>query len=348
MIWRWFKRGLLGLLVLVLGLLAPVGYVELACRGADAGRAYTSPLPAEHRRSEARTLMTYPEWHIVHAYDDYAEVISNGDPHHFGFLQAIASFWTTTCALTEASASHGGVDGQTKQMVYVIGVSFTAELLAKAAYEETIGRLFAMMRGATRAPLDALSAEQARGYAAFLQQIPWYRWDFRADRAALDAAATNALRDRERRIALGLEYGAKAAYAEVIASAVAATGADALRLRMIVSGVTQEVLTAQDDVQIIAARADGLEIETPRYRQLTGYLADWASAGAAFVDIAGNDDILLTATSSSPTHPGALASFARQGYGDYRHLILLKVSDLGETLRNMAAQGLTLEHVHDY
>jgi hypothetical protein len=28
---------------------------------------------ADWQRPEGRTLMTYPEWHIVHAYEDYAE-----------------------------------------------------------------------------------------------------------------------------------------------------------------------------------------------------------------------------------------------------------------------------------
>ena len=41
-------------------------------------------LDAEWQRAESRTLTTYPEWHIVHAYDDYARVITDGDPHEFG------------------------------------------------------------------------------------------------------------------------------------------------------------------------------------------------------------------------------------------------------------------------
>ena len=128
-------------LVLVLLLLSPVAYVETACRPQGEAAPYTSLLPPADHRPESRMLMTYPEWHIVHAYDDYARVIRDGDPHDYGFLRGIGGFWSSLCALSQASGAHGGVDGGTKQMVYVIGTSFTLELALKAAYEETLGRV---------------------------------------------------------------------------------------------------------------------------------------------------------------------------------------------------------------
>jgi len=178
--------------------------------------------------------MTYPEWHIVHAYEDYAQVIAKGDPHEFGYVSSIKGFWSSLCSLTTKAPAHGEIDGSTKSMVYTIGVSFTAELLLKAAYEETIGRLFASLRGDTRTPLDDLSAHQARAYAV------------------------------------------------------------------------------------------------------------------DFVEIAGNDDILFTALSDKPVQVDAFFNFRRQGFSDYRHLVLLKVSDLAARLRTLYGSPLTLEHIHDY
>lgn len=345
---RWALRGLLVLALLLGALLAPVGYSELACQSDVAPDTYTPILPPEHHRAESRTLLTYPEWHIVHAYDDYAKVISQGDPHDFGFLSAIAGYWRTLCGLSKEAGAHGGIPWETRQMVYVIGVSFTAELALKAAYEETLGRAFVALRGPEHAPLDALSARQARDYATFLQQVPWYRWDFRGDRAALNAAATGALRDRERRLALGLEYGAKALYAKGIEQAVAGVGADALRLRMVVRGADTALLARMDSVQVISTRPQGVEIETPRYRDLTRLLERMAAEGADFVEIAGNDDIMLTALSDAPRVDGAFLSFARQGHGDWRHLLRVRVSDLADSLRGLSGRGLRLEHVHDY
>jgi hypothetical protein len=343
-----FKRlgGLVLLLVAIL--LVPIGYVELACRPSAAKVAYQPILPPEHHRPEGRTVLTYPEWHIVHAYDDYAKVIRDGDPHDYRYLSSIAGFWTSLCSLSQASGPYGGFPTEFKSTVYTIGVSFSFELLAKALYEETLGRAATWIRGRDPSPLDDLSAQQATRYSEFLQQVPWYRWDFASDAAALSAAASGTFRDRERRFALGLEYGAKARYATLIAAAVANAAPDALRLRMIVRGLDATTLSAFESVQVIAERDQGIEIETPRYRALTRLLYEMAQAGGEFVEIAGNDNILFTATSDDTQLDGALYSFARQGYGDTRHLILLPVSDLGGTLRGLDKRNLRLEHIHDY
>ncbi len=343
---RWLKRLVLLLVVVILGLLSPVAYVELMCRPQGQAMAHDPLVGADWQRPEGRTLMTYPEWHIVHAYEDYAEVIRTGDPDDFGFLSSIGDFWSSTCALSKASGPHGGFPWETKQMVYVIGVSFTAELALKAAYEETMGRVFAMVRGQTRAPLDDLSARQAADYAAFLQQVPWYKWDFLRDAGALDSAAGGSLRDRERRFALGIEHRAKAAYAGVIAAAVAATGEDQLRLRAVVSGVSSEELAALPEVQVIETLPEGIVIETPRYRAFTRLAEQIAAAGGEFVEIAGNDDILFTMINDDPMAEGAIHSFARQGNPGYRHLVLIPVSALADMIRSLPDGAL--EHVHDY
>ncbi|MBF9044193.1 hypothetical protein HKCCE4037_12695 [Rhodobacterales bacterium HKCCE4037] len=334
------------LLMLVLALAAPSLYVETLCRPSGEA-APANPLSGE-TRPEIRTLLTYPEWHIVHAYDDYAEVIDQGDPHDFGYLRAVAGYWTSLCTLTRASGGLGEIDGGTRQLVHVIGVSFTVEMLMKGLYEETLGRIATWVRGPEPARLDRLSALQAAEYAAFLQQVPWYRYDFREEAATLDAAATDAFRDRERAFALGLEHRVRAAYADVIAQAVAATGFDDLTLQMVVSGLSREQIEAVDGVTILGEASVGIEIETPRYRELTGILADWADQGATFLDMAGNDQIMFTALSDREEVPGTLASLPRQGYGDTRHLFLVPVTSLAEALRGLEDSGLTLEHIHDY
>lgn len=337
----------LGLVLLIVMLLAPVAYNEVACRGQSVATTYEPQLSSDHHRSEARTFLTYPEWHIVHAYDDYAKVIQTGDPHAYGFLRGIAGFWSSLCALSERSATHGGFDWPTKQTIYTIGVSFSLELAFKALYEETIGRIATLIRGVERAPLDDLSAGQAANYARFLQQTPWYRWDFSSDIDALSAANSGIFRDKERRFALGLEFAAKAKYADIIKAAVSSMEPDALRLRMIVTNVDAQTLRSYPDIVIVDERGSSFDIETPRYRQLTHLLQRLANDGADIIEIAGNDDIMLTAISNQDFEP-ALHSFQRQGYGDNRHLISIKVRDLAQRLRTLGDDGLTLEHIHGY
>lgn len=347
-LWIWAKRLALVVLVLVIGLLAPIAYVETMCRGEGEPLAYKALIDPAYHRLETRSLMTYPEWHIVHAYEDYAKVLRTGDPHDYSFLKGIGGFWSSLCALTRTASAQGEIDSDTKQMVYVIGVSFTAELGLKAAYEETFGRLFVALRGEMHAPLDDLSAEQAAAYAEYLQQVPWYNWHFREDAKDLRIFATDLLRDKERRFALGVEYRTKAAYAEIIADAVANTGADELTLRMIVTGADATDLDRYKGVSVVTERLEGIEIETPRYRALSHLMQKMAIDGLDFIEIAGNDDILVTVLSDRQSEPEAVFSTQRQGFGDYRHLILIKVADLADRLRAMDGAGLRLEHIHDY
>ncbi|MGI9389574.1 MAG: hypothetical protein ACR2O1_05895 [Boseongicola sp.] len=346
-VWRWLKRGVFAVLLVVLLLLAPIGYVEVACRGDVLADEYQPIIAtAEWHRAESRTLLTYPEWHIVHAYDDYARVIRDGDPHDFAYVRAIAGFWTSLCPLTKRAAAMGGVTGDTKATIYTIGVSFTAEMLMKALYEESLGRVATWFRGATRAPLDDLSARQAKSYADFLQQTPWYKWDFASDADALIEGAGPGVRDWERRMALGIEYKGKAAYAGIIAQAVAGVGADELRLRSLIAGKESVALSGIPGVTVIEQIPEGIVIETDRYRAFTRIAGQLAASGAEFVEISGNDEILITSISDTSAISDAIFSFQRQGYGDYRHLILVPVSKLADRLRNL--DGLVLEHVHDY
>ena len=346
-LWRWLKRLTLLALIITLSLMSPVAYVETACQGTATPDTYIPILPVADRRPESRTLLTYPEWHMVHAYADYAAVIINGDPHEFNFLPSIGGFWGSLCDLSRTSAAHGGFPWETKQMVYTIGISFTAEFLLKAAYEDTLGRIATVIRGDTRAPLDDLSAKQAAAYAEFLQQTPWYKWDFTADAAALDAARTTAFRDRERSFALGIEFRAKAAYAKLIEAAVAGVGADALTMRVIVNNITPKALAQIAGVKVIASRLEGTEIETPRYQAFTEIALTLAGQGADFVEIAGTDDILYTAITQTPNDIGALHRFARDGNLGYRQLMLVKVAALADVLRN-PSDTVQIEHIHDY
>ena len=162
----------------------------------------------------------------------------------------------------------------------------------------------------------------------------------------LENEATDNLRDRERLFALRNEAFAKLQYAGVIARAVEGIGADELRMRSVVTGLDDGALAGIIGVDVIGPVEEGFEIETDRYRQFTNLAERIASDGGNFVEIAGNDDILFTALSDQATHPEALFSFARQGYGDHRHLFVVPVNSLAERLRSMG--DLRLEHIHDY
>jgi hypothetical protein len=211
--WRIARWSIAVLAAASLLLLMPVAYVELACRG-DAGGAPYAPLVAEEafRRSEANTYLTYPEWHIVYAYDGLAEVLKSGDEYRFDYLRSVAGFWRSTCALMRVADAHGGADWPTRITIHTIGVSFTLEMAVKGAYEETIGRAAAWVRGPGKTPQDRAIAAMAVDYAAFLRQTPWYRYPFRRAAGELWSAPLAGVgRGWARRRGGGAEFSAKRA-----------------------------------------------------------------------------------------------------------------------------------------
>lgn len=354
-LWRVGKWPVAVLAVLLFLLFTPVAYVELACRGDAAAQSYQALIsdPA-FQRKEADTYLTYPEWHIVFAYDGLAEGLKSGDEHAFDYFASVAGFWRSTCSLMRVADAHGGAGWDTRSMIHTIGVSFTAEMAIKAAYEETIGRATAWWRGRDKTPQDKAIATMAVEYAAFLRQTPWYQYPFRREARELWAAPiSGSVRGWERRFGIGLEFAAKAAYARVLGGAVAATAPAQLVIRSVVSGLQEPELSSVPGVKIIGARDGGLEIETPRYDLFTRILVDISRRGGTVVEIAGNDEIMVTLTlpegaDARLPHGAVIMRMKRDGFLSDRLLVDVKVPNLASLLRAYPVGDPGLEHVFDY
>ncbi|WP_281856480.1 hypothetical protein [Litoreibacter halocynthiae] len=342
----------LGLLALVLLIAAPITYTETMCRGTPLEQAearyITDPT---WQRAEARTYLTYPEWHIVYAYEGYAEVLKRADPHNFPYTKAVTGFWSSLCALTEKADELGEAGTDAKLTIYTIGASFTLEMLFKAAYEETIGRVASWTSDTS--PQDKVEMAMAADYATFLQEIPWYKYDFDAWYAKLMAAPTEGVRSHERRIALGIEWKAKAAYARLIAKAAGAVGVDELTMHIAIQGVTPDDLEAYPEITVISNEGGTIIAEVPRYRTFTKLvekiLFDYSQA--RIVEIAGNDDILISLDArANPVlrdDLNVLSITNRVGfYERTRVLVGMKVDQLHTLTPTLKLSGL--EHIYDY
>lgn len=350
------KWSVAGLILLLIPLVAPIAYVELACTGDATGAPY-QPLitDPQFQRREANSYLTYPEWHIVYAYEGLAEVLKTGDEYKFPYLASIAGFWKASCALNRVANAHGGADQNTRQTNHVIGASFTLEMGMKALYEETKGRFFAWTRGAEKSPQDVVSAQMADDYAKFLYQTPWYKYDFASARQKLwDAPLTMPVRGWERRLALGGEWSAKTAYAGMIAGAVSATGVAKLEIRSIVSGLDTAALQAIPGVEIIREFDGKTEINTPRYAAFTEILKVIAAQRGTIVEIAGNDEIMITvavaddALAQLPEGTTQIAEVARDGFDGRRLILSVPMARLADTIRTLQSGPLQLEHIYDY
>lgn len=321
--------------------------------GEDA--AYRPILAPEHRRAETNTYMTYPEWLIVHVYEDYAAVAKSQGESAFPYFSSIGRYWSNLCVMTQHASARGDITGDSKAMLYTIGVSFAVEMALKGAYERTIGWLTEAISGGEPTAEDQFARAIADDYAVFLVQTPWYSYPFgqklRAFWAEVPWSGENLARKLERRMSFSLEFGVKALYARAI-GALAGMAPAPLRIRSVVRG-WDPAGQPEAGVQAIETLADGLQvIETPRYRDFTHILRRLSQRGVDVVEIAGNDDIFITVLvpADGPKLDGqSLITAPVAARPDWhRQGLLVKVADLAPLARRLDAIRGELEHVYDY
>jgi hypothetical protein len=360
---RWTRRILGGLLLLALVVSAPILWVEGMCA--------TSPRPPAQRpaplvddrgyvRRESDSYLSYPEWHIVYAYEDLAGVLRQGNPSDFAYGRQIVGFWSNLCALTRVVTARAKVATDTKVMLYTIGWSFTVELAIKGAYENTIGRGFEWLRGDRPTAEDAFVARDMQAYAEFLHQTPWYQYPFatrlRDFWRQTPWRGEHWLRKLERRISLSLEYATKAIYGAVIGYAsTTALGTADLEIDTVVAGLDVGDQTREPQLKVVRELGAGRTlIRTPRYQAYSDLLVRLARRGRNIVEIAGNRRILitvLTPTGPRPSLAGTTELFevAIQSRPDRKRLGLdVAVDDLGGGIRALETAGATIEHIYDY
>lgn len=357
---RKLRYALIALAVLIFAAAVPIAHNEIACHAAPVADAasYRPVLAPEHRRAEINSYLTYPEWSIVHAYEDLAGVMRRGSESDFAYFASIRAYWRSLCGITRLASSRGTISLDYKVMLYTIGLSFAAEMGIKGIYEGTIGRFTAWLRGPRRPPEDEFALALADDYAAFLRQTPWYEYPFATKLVQFwtttPVTLRSPLRSMERRVGLSLEYGTKAVYAKVIGLGAAATPAP-LTIRSVVKGLDAADAAADPRITLIARLDDGTSvIETPRYRAFTEILAKLAARGRDLVEIAGNDAILITILArdepaASRIEGTQLLAVPVQSRPGWRRIGLdVKVARLLAVMRQMQGTGVELEHVYDY
>jgi hypothetical protein len=342
--------------VLAAGVLVPVAGIELGCRapvdGYSPDAAYRRLLPIGEGRPEARTWLTYPEWHIVYSAESLGRHLAAGrPPSAYPYGGDIAGFWRSFCAINRVSGTRPGAS-DAKIMIYTIGVSYTAEMAIKAAYERTMGRLSEWI-GGWRSADDRYAAQVQQRYATFMHETPWYRFPFNEALRGEWRTRDRGIRHLERRFATTAEYGAKGIYAKLIGAAgAAAMQPDQVRMRFVARSTPDEIVAIDPRLRVVRSASDGLTVvDTPRYAQFTDLAAKMASAHVQLVEIAGNDDVFVTLLAPDGarwqgTTLMTMRLAERPGWSRYG--VAVKVPELLPMVAAAQAHGAALEHVYDY
>jgi len=363
----------LGLALLIV--VIPIGWVETQCRpGArDASVTTIAPAPVSqapfrpvidtppHRRELARSYLSYPQWQVVHAYQDLASVLASQDEAVFDYAGQLSQYWTSLCGLTRFAAALGATPAQWRATLYPIGAGFSIEMIAKGGYETTIGRLTAWLRGDGKTAEDRFALELARDHATFLQQRRWHNYPFFgmlgrfwAQTPLSGSGGWHWLRKIERRFALSVELAAKGVLATGTGW-LSSTAPEDLRIRSVVRGLPPKAGGLDKQISMLRTLPDGrVVIETPRYRAFTGIVRGLLEGGHELTEIAGNERVLITVLvpeGKFADSPVAVQLFAMpvQSRAGWRRVGLdASIPALGLTIANILGAGGVFEHLYDY
>jgi len=332
------------------------------CAFAVAVGAVAAPIaPAEHRRGEEQTFLTFPEWFLVHSPAEYAAFVKTNPPSGFPFWGHIGQLWQSYRAVTRATTNDRyPFNFGYHVMIVVIATSTTVEYGLRSAYETLVGRLAELARTHGPTPEDAYGARIAQDYVDFIRERPWYEYDFWGKVKGLwretSLVGPDMLRKWERKYALTSEYGAKAIYGWLIMLGTKASYDEALPVTAVVVDRLPEPAGA--DVKVLEKLPDGgALVLVPRYAAFRASAGALARGDANFREIAGNGaqaPILVSVLAPAgwtPPAPDAEILFTQPLVtqpGAQRVAFTVPVGGLAELLRRLEAAQVRVEHVYDY
>jgi hypothetical protein len=357
------------------GALVAIGCFSIAATVIGVERSCISRLPTPvvsssfavtdegYARPQGDSFLTFPEWYIVHAYNDLANVTGRSSESDFDYLAIIKGFWTSLCGATLQASVSGPASVDQKITNYIIGFSFTAEMALQGAYERTIGALTEWTAGGRKTAEDEFNLTLLKEYAAFLYQTPWFRFPFGGKLRQFwrETSFVPSIRAVERRGSLSLQYAARYAYAALIRFVAGYDPAD-LTIRSVVGGLAASDLEAMRDVKVIREITDasgmhGVLVETPRYAAFDAFVRELGrNPNAALLEVAGNDHILITIVAPdgadaklAATDGIAIFRLPIQSSPRSRRIgIDTPTRSLVQNVKSFETAGYRFEHAYDY
>lgn len=307
-------------------------------------------------RPESSTYLKLPEWYLVYNGDEYARAMASGSPSGFPYFRSAAQYWRYYYPVFKFTQGKYGVKPRDHLMLTAAGVSFTVEGVMKGVYENTVGRVSEWVAGST-SDEDKYAAKVAEEYATSLRSKPFY--DFPYGRALrglwrdVPLRGASQARKVERRAMLTIEYAGKGLYRWLIHVA-----------RMAIDGeATDRIYALTTPYQVAPANGRARPRERPkggssllilpRGEKFTEVVSALLSRGVTFFEIAGNDEIFLTALAPANWKgPGewhvVFSEPVLTEPGRLRVALTVPVSCLRRVIDDLRSRGATLEHLYDY
>ncbi len=313
--------------------------------------------PAESRRGEDQTFLTFPEWYLVYSPAEYATFVRTHAPSEFPYWGHVSQLWSSYGAVIDATRPYP-FNAEYHVMVLVIGISTTVEYALRSLYETWVGRVGELFAPEGGTEEDHYAARVAQEYVDFIRVRPWYEFDFVARLRGLwcDTAllGPGVLRKWERKYALTTEYGVKAVYGWLLGLGTQSAYGAASPQTVV---VLDHPPPPHEQIKTLQVLEEGQWLgELPRYDAFKLHALTLADAGRTFIEIAGNGpsasllvSVIAPLEWRAPEGPHRLFEqpITTQP-GRKRVALVCTVHTLAPVLRQLNAAGVELEHVYDY
>lgn len=324
----------------------------------EADKIIESNIP-NYNRTEETTYLTYPEWYLVFNPQEYAEFLKTNLPSQFPYFSSIKQFWYGYCQVYGITKNNYEFNSKDHVVEVVIGTSFTAEYLFKGIYENTIGRLSELTSRGEQTSEDVYAANVAKEYGEFIPNYPWYEFPFGRAFVGLwketGLFGPHLIRKWERKFNLSIEYGVKEIYAKIIGLGThAAYGVADTVVYAHVENISSEIFK-NPNIKNIKTLKDGSVIVTlPHYQGFTDSVPQLAEEGLRFMDISGNDEILLTVVAPKDwkydlENGNELFSMPIVTDMEYKRVAIQAPTQyLSSILNQLKKENVKIEHLFDF
>ena len=320
----------------------------------------TATAMGANRRPEEDTYFTYPEWYIVYSYQERADFLYSNLPSGFPYFASIAQYWHGYCFVCGFTHARHQFNAGDHLMLFVIGSSFSVEYAIRGAYEETVGRLSEWSSSRQAVEEDAYAYRVAREYADFVHIRPFYEFSFARCLKGLwketSLRGPHSARKWERKAILSLDYGLEAVYAWVLEKGTHAVyGVEPSDTYAWIENAPATIFKDNPRIRMVKeVGARSYIVVIPRYQEFTELGVTMARQGVHFIEISGNDEILVTAVA-----PQAWKYDLTEGEVLFATDILTQpnlkriavecpVRSLHVVLNDLGNRGIKIEHVYDY
>lgn len=312
-----------------------------------------------YHRTEETTYITFPEWYLVFNPQEYAAFLSKNLPSGFRYFSSVTQAWGSYCRVYGIATRNYPPNPGNQVVEAVIVTSFSVENIIKGVYENTFGRISEWLGSNERTEEDNYAAAVATEYGTFIPTRPWYEFPFGQKLSGLwketPLFGRHLLRKWERKFFLSLEYGVKDVYARLIGIGThTAYGVAETEVYAHVKNAPASIFGDQRIRKIRDLGNNSYIITLPHYQGFTDTAPTLARTGLQFLDIAGNDEILMSVIAPRAwkydiSKANVLFKMDLMTTGESERLVIqMPVRSLCDSLRTLETESVRIEHLFDY